>query len=102
MISRSFRAWPIVLMSIFVIVPGHALSQEFKSTYPRIGATEIGAAKVSLDPEYRDILAKHDILILGMWRNWQGTDTVTGEQYNIRDIVVDIKRRAAAMGIPEY
>lgn len=87
-------------MSIFVIVPGHALSQEFKSTYPRIGATEIGAAKVSLDPEYRDILAKHDILILGMWRNWQGTDTVTGEQYNIRDIVVDIKRRAAAMGNP--
>ena len=85
-------------VGFLLFISGPAIAQEFKNTYPRIGAYEIGSAGKVLDPEYRQVLAKHDILILGMWRNWQGTDIVTGEQYEMRDIVVDIKRRAAAMG----
>ena len=49
-------------------------------------------------PDYRQALAKNDILILGMWRRWSKVDDVTGVQLTIRDVVVDIRRRAAAAG----
>jgi len=92
------RNGQIALLILAAFMSGPATSQEFKSTYPRLGAIEIGSWREALNPEYRQVLAKHDIMILGMWRNWSGTDVATGEQYGIRDIVVDIKRRAASMG----
>jgi hypothetical protein len=88
-----------VLMSApaaILLLSSFAESAELKGTYPRIGAYEIGGSKMTADPDYRQALSKHDIVILGMWRNWRGTDAVTGEVLTIRDVVVDIKRRAAA------
>jgi len=86
------------LMGALLLVPSMTVAQDFKDTFPRIGAIEIGSWKEAQDPAYRDVLAKHDIMILGYWKNWQGNDTVTGEQLTLRDVVIDIKRRAAAIG----
>jgi hypothetical protein len=83
------------LLIISLAVPGMAAGQALKDTYPRIGAYEIGGSKKIGNAEYREALAKYDIAILGMWRGWNGVDSATGESMNIRDVVVDIKRRAA-------
>ena len=87
-----------LLIGFAVFAPTPVIAQVFKSTYPRIGAIEIASAREATDPAYRQILAKHDILILGMWRNYSGIDTATNERLSIRDIVIDIKGRAAAIG----
>jgi hypothetical protein len=86
-----------LLLMIFGI-PVIGFSQEFKATFPRIGAYEIASAQRVVEPEFRQALSKHDIVILGMWRNWSGTDTVTNTPLTMRDVVVDIKRRSAAAG----
>jgi len=78
--------------------PALVSGQTLKSTYPRIGAYEIGGTHETVKPLYRQALAKHDIVILGMWRDWSGRDAETNEEMNMRDVVVDIKRRAAQMG----
>jgi hypothetical protein len=86
-----------LLLMIFGI-PVIGFSQEFKATFPRIGAYEIASAQRVVEPEFRQALSKHDIVILGMWRNWSGTGTVTNTPLTMRDVVVDIKRRSAAAG----
>jgi putative glycosyl hydrolase-like family 15 (GHL15) protein len=73
-------------------------AQAFKETFPRIGAYEIGSGLQISDPNYRQAVARNDILILGMWRRWSKPDDVTGKQLSIRDVVVDIRRRAALAG----
>jgi len=88
----------VLVLGFGVITPAPVNAQTLKTTYPRIGGVEIASAREALDPAYRDKLAKHDILILGMWRNFSGADTVTNEELSIRDVVVDIKRRADAIG----
>ena len=95
------RCLPIGAVGFLLIIPGLATAQNFKSTYPRIGAIEIGSWREALDPEYRQVLAQHDIMILGYWRDWRGNDVVTNEVLTLRDVVVDIKQRAAAMGNSE-
>lgn len=71
---------------------------EFKQTFPRIAGIEIASSRKVTNPDYREALARHDLLILGMWRGWSLPDDVTGEYLSIRDVVVDIKRRAASRG----
>lgn len=75
-----------------------ANGQTLKSTYPRIGAVEIAGTNETVKPEYRATLAKHDLVILGMWQGWSGVDTATNAPLTMRDVVVDIKGRAAAGG----
>ncbi len=98
MISTMSRWWPLLLLCMAIIAPCHADAQQFKETFPRIGAYEIGSGLKITHPDYRQSLAKNDILILGMWRRWSMVDDVSGERLSIRDVVVDIRRRAAAMG----
>ena len=88
----------MTILGIALTVPGHAVAQNLKESFPRIGAYEIGSSFNVTDPEYRQSLARNDILILGMWRRWSQNDDVTGESLSIRDVVVDIRRRAAVMG----
>jgi hypothetical protein len=88
----------VTILAALIGLPEIASSQSPGHTFPRIGAYEIAGASRSSDPAYRDALAKHDIVIMGLWRNWSGQDTVTGAPLNIRDVVVDIKRRAANKG----
>ena len=78
--------------------PAIANSQVLKETYPRLGAYEIGGTHETVKPEYRQALARHDIVILGMWRGWTGVDAQSNQELGIRDVVVDIKQRAAQMG----
>lgn len=87
-----------ILLIVFTCVPilGHA--QTYKETFPRIGAYEIASARKVAQPEFRERLAKHDIVVLGMWRNWSTTDEQTGQRLTLRDIVVDLKQRSAAEG----
>jgi len=98
MILSTSRRWLLLLLSMALTIPCHAVAQQFKYTYPRIGAYEISGGFNVTNPDYRQAVAKNDILILGMWRRWSMTDDVTGEPLSIRDVVVDIRRRAAAMG----
>lgn len=69
-------------------------ADEFKDTFPKIGAYEIAGGNKMDEPEYRQALSRHDIVILGMWRNWSGTDPQTGNRVSMRDVVADVKRRA--------
>lgn len=94
-VGRNLR---VALIGFVMFVPTLVTAQVFKSTYPRIGGIEIASAREVMDPAYRQVLAKHDVLVLGMWRNWQGTDAATNKPLSIRDVVVDIKQRAAAIG----
>ena len=87
-----------LLLCVTVVFPPLAAAQVYKETYPRIAGIEIASAHRITHPEYRQALARHDILILGMWKGWSKTDDVTGEKLSIRDVVVDIKRRAALIG----
>ena len=100
MISTKNRLRQILLLSMAMTISGHAFAQQFKDTYPRIGAYEISGAFRVTDPEYREVMARNDILILGMWSGWSKTDDVTGDLLSIRDVVVDIRRRAEEMGNP--
>ena len=83
-----------------MLVPSLAYSQQFKETFPRIGAYEISGGLKMSDPSYRQALARNDILIVGLWRRWAAPDSVTGEWLEMRDVVVDIKRRASDLGNP--
>ena len=76
----------------------NAYGQSFKDTYPRIARFESRNSNKLGHPEFRQRLAGHDILILGMWRGFSVTDEVTGERLRIRDVVVDIKNRAQSIG----
>ena len=88
----------LALMGVSFVFPALADGQQLKSTYPRIGAYEIAGTSKTVDPQYRQALSKHDIVILGMWRGWSGVDSATNAQLTMRDVVIDIKRRAAASG----
>jgi hypothetical protein len=87
----------VVFVATILFAPDTS-AQSFKETFPRIAGVEIGSAFNISHPNYRQSLAKHDILVLGMWKGWSANDDVTGERLNIRDVVVDIKRRAASIG----
>lgn len=94
-----------VRCSVFVsvllaLVTLPASAAEFKDTYPKIGAIEIAGHSRMPDPAYRAALAKHDLVIIGLWRGWSDRDTATGNRMQIRDAVVDIKNRARAAGNP--
>ena len=90
----------LLLLPIALGSAGVANAQQWKQTYPRLGAYEIGASFLVADPEYRERLARYDILILGMWRRWSFPDTQSGQQLSIRDVVVDIRQHASAIGNP--
>ena len=98
MIATTGRWCTVMLLCAAVISPTRTDAQVFKQTFPRIAAYEISGGLVITNPDYRQALAKNDILILGMWRRWSKTDDVTGELLTIRDVVVDIRRRAELMG----
>lgn len=83
---------------VFLNAPALANGKALKSTFPRLGAIEIAGTNDTVRPEYRTALAKHDVVILGMWRGWSGVDTETNERLDMRDVVVDIKSRAAQRG----
>lgn len=95
------RAVLAVFLTVSCVVqnaPALANGKALKSTFPRLGAIEIAGTHDTVRPEYRSALAKHDIVILGMWRGWSGRDAETNEQLDMRDVVVDIKSRAAQRG----
>ncbi|MGI9205082.1 MAG: putative glycoside hydrolase [Woeseiaceae bacterium] len=92
------RMWTVVTCCVALVLPVAVSGQTLKSTYPRIGAYEIAGTHDTVKPEYRQALARHDIVIMGMWRNWSGTDTASGQLLNMRDVVIDIKRRASQLG----
>jgi len=98
MIFITRRALPLILLSTSLAFPCHAVAQDFKESFPRIGAYEIGSAFNVTNPDYRQTLAKNDILILGMWRRYSKPDDVTGVQLSVGDVATDIRRRAEAMG----
>ena len=92
-----FTVW-IAVLATAIAIPTVASAQGSAHTFPRIGAYEIAGANRNVDPNYRETLAKHDIVIMGMWRGWNGVDAASGGTLSLRDVVVDIKRRAAAQG----
>ena len=96
--SRLARPFFSLVTLASLLLSAQANAQKFKDTYPRIGAYEISGGKRMSDPDYRDSLAKHDVLIVGLWRRWATTDEATGQRMQIRDAVVDIKKRARAIG----
>lgn len=83
------------LFTLAALLPGLTAAAEYKQTFPRIAGIEIGSSRKVTHPDYRETLSKHDLLILGMWRDWKLPDDVSGELLTIRDVVVDIKNRAA-------
>jgi hypothetical protein len=96
--SRSFRVVDTRLLCFIFFIPTLVNGQVLKETYPRIAGVEIASSKKVAHPDYREKLAKHDMLILGFWTGWSFNDQVTGEQLTIRDVVVDIRRRAESIG----
>lgn len=86
------------LICVVAAWPALSSAQLLKPTYPRIGAYEIGGTHETKKPEYRQALAKHDIVIMGFWRNWSGLDTQSNELLTMRDVLIDIKSRAAQIG----
>ena len=87
------------LFVIFLLLfSSHAQGQSFKETYPRIARFDMRNSNDLGDPEFRQRLARHDILVLGTWRGFSVTDNVTGERLRLRDVVVDIKNRAQSIG----
>ena len=100
MISITIRLRQLLLLGVAMTLSSHAVAQQFKDTYPRIGAYEISGAFRATDPAYREVVARNDILIVGMWQGWSRTDDVSGELLSVRDVVVDIRQRAEAMGNP--
>ena len=75
-----------------------AEAQTFKDTYPKLAHIPIRYSKDYGDPDYRQRLAKFDIVILGMWRGFVTRDLASGDMLGVRDVVVDIDRRARSMG----
>jgi hypothetical protein len=99
---RAFRnaAMPVArLIAIAaLLLSSSAHAQSLKETFPRVANF---SNKYSLDygdPDFRQRLAKYDIAVLGMWKGYARADHVTGEMLGVRDVVVDIKRRARLMG----
>jgi len=100
------RAWQLsiarragcLVLGVALLLPPLAAAQTYKETYPRLAAIEIASANKVTNPDYRQALSKHDILIFGMWHGWAKRDTVSGDVLSIRDVVVDIKKRAKASG----
>ena len=88
----------VMMMTATLGLPMFAIAQSPEHVFPRIGAYEIAGAARMADPGYREALAKHDLVIVGLWRDWSGVDPVSGASLGIRDVVVDIKRRAATSG----
>jgi hypothetical protein len=97
-IGKTGRVYLAILLILVGLYSGIVSAAEFKQTFPRIAGIEIGSSRLVTNPDYREALSRHDLLILGMWRGWNKPDDVTGELLSIRDVVVDIKRRAAAKG----
>jgi len=89
------RRLVVSLWAFVAFLPAVISAAEYKQTFPRIAGIEIGSSRLVTHPDYREALSKHDLLILGMWRGWKKPDDVTGELLTIRDVVVDIKNRAA-------
>jgi hypothetical protein len=85
-------------LAALLSLPSVVTAQSSDHSFPRIGAYEIAGASRATDPAYREALSKHDLIILGLWRNWTGVDSSSNTTLTIRDVVVDIKRRAAANG----
>ncbi len=88
----------LLLALVGLLLTPFAEAQTFKDTYPKLAHIPIRYSKDYGDPDYRERLAKFDIVVLGMWRGFITTDLVSGETLNVRDVVVDIDRRAGAMG----
>ena len=87
------------LIAIAALLLGSsAHAQSFKETFPRLANFSNKYALDYGDPDYRQRLAKYDISVLGMWKGYARVDLVTGETLDVRDVVVDIKRRARLMG----
>ena len=82
--SKWVSSFSAVALVLACLAPTHAEAQQYKETYPRLGAYEIGSGLVITDPNFRERLARHDIVILGMWRGWSKKDDVSGEQLSIR------------------
>jgi len=81
-----------------LLLSSSAQAQTFKETFPRVANFSNKYALDYGDPDFRQRLAKYDIAVLGMWRGYTRADHVTGEMLDVRDVVVDIKRRARLMG----
>ena len=81
-----------------LLLSSSAHAQLVKETFPRLANSSIRYSPDLTDPEFRQRLAKYDMILLGMWRGYAGVDQATGETLGVRDVVVDIKRRARSMG----
>lgn len=87
------------LVVVCMLFPGsYAHGQLLKETYPRIAKVEFKNSNKLGEPEFRQRLARNDILILGMWKGYSVQDLATGANWRIRDVVVDIKKRAESIG----
>ncbi len=84
-----------------LLLSPHVYAQTFKDTYPRIARVEFRNSNDLGIPEFRQRLAKQDILILGTWKGFSVRDEVTGETLRLRDLVIDIKSRARSIGNDE-
>ncbi|MEM7313445.1 MAG: putative glycoside hydrolase [Planctomycetota bacterium] len=89
-------ALPFVLVVFLLGSVAHA--QSFKETYPRVANISNKYALDYNDPDYRQRLARYDILVLGMWNGYARVDLETGETLGVADVVRDIKRRARLIG----
>ena len=96
--ARCLSVGVVLMMMSGLLLSADARAQQFKESFPRVAHIPISYSKDLADPAYRRKLAKHDILVLGMWKGYTVTDTVSGERLGVRDIVVDIKQQAASMG----
>ena len=85
----------VAISTLLLSAIAHA--QSFKDTYPRVANIPIKYSKNLSDPEFRQALAKFDIVILGLWRGYSVSDDVTGAKLGIRDVVIDIERRAQSI-----
>ena len=98
-VHRSTASTAARLVALIAFLLGStAQPQNLKETYPRLANFSNKYALDYNDPQYRQRLARFDIAVLGMWRGYSRVDLVSGETLGVRDVVVDIKRRARQMG----
>lgn len=97
-IRTASRARASVIALLAVLAGPVAEAQTFKDTYPKLAHIPIRYSIDYGDPDYRQRLAKFDIVVLGMWRGYAIRDMASGETLDVRGVVADIDRRARSIG----
>mgnify|MGYP001827011249 FL=1 len=81
--TTAARARTCVIALLELLSAPMAEAQTFKDTYPKLAHIPIRYSKDYGDPDYRQRLAKFDIVILGMWRGFVTRDLASGDRVGV-------------------